>query len=154
MSSGLRGQRIPWSVGAFAQADQGIRCPFKESSDITECIDIQQSLRWNFADAQVVLFWYASKKPLCLMQLIGPCTDTKQKPFVLTERPACAICQNYLTCNGKMYYWTFAPRKDKKSACTSEQYDQSLCCAYFWYYECFYRRSSKTDQTAWMRSWS
>ena len=49
VSSRKCGQRRPRSACAFAQSDQGLRCPLTESLDTIECFDGEQMPGWDFA---------------------------------------------------------------------------------------------------------
>ena len=49
------GQRRTWSACAFAQADQGLRCPLTESMDIVVYVDEQRMSRSDSTDAHAHL---------------------------------------------------------------------------------------------------
>ena len=52
VSSGICGQRRPWSACAFAQSDQGLHCPLTESLDTIECMNGEQRPGWYLAHSQ------------------------------------------------------------------------------------------------------
>ena len=45
------GQRRPWSACAFAQADQGLRCPLKESMDTVVYVDEYRKSKSDYMEA-------------------------------------------------------------------------------------------------------
>ena len=47
VSSGICGQRMPRSACAFAQSDQGFRCPQTESLETKECFNGEQMPGWD-----------------------------------------------------------------------------------------------------------
>ena len=114
VSSDICGQRRPRSDCAFAQSDQGLRCPQTECLDTTELINGEQRPEWEFAHvhddvhAHIVRMLEGAFSAWCFPFLIlSSSTDSLKKTsiFIISQKQIGIIIPNPIILSNRPFTW-------------------------------------------------